>query len=78
MLHAKLAEELEDPGHNPTLNPTAREARIAIREPVLGGERAYVTLRLVELLDLNDALTISVREKWQRVCVSLAHKLVFG
>lgn len=40
----------------PTMDPTAIEARIEIREPLRGGVRAYVVLRPVHLLVLDHAL----------------------
>ncbi|MBN2003978.1 MAG: restriction endonuclease [Anaerolineae bacterium] len=62
----------------PTLDPTAREARIAIREPALGGERGYVVLRPVGMLDLNEMLTTLTGEKQRRACETLARYFVLG
>ncbi|MBN1876798.1 MAG: restriction endonuclease, partial [Anaerolineae bacterium] len=62
----------------PTLDPTAREARIAIREPVGGGDRACVVLRPVGMLDLNEVLTMPSNVKQQRMCHALAQNFVFG
>jgi len=62
----------------PTLDPTAREARIAIREPLTGGDRAYVVLRPVDLLYLNEVLTTFTREKQRRACQILAQQLALG
>jgi len=62
----------------PTLGSTACEARIAIREPLNGGDRAYVVLRPVNLLYLNDMLTNLTGEKQRSACAILARALVFG
>lgn len=62
----------------PTLDPTAREARIAIREPVSGDNRAYVVLRPVDLLYLNQVLTTFTGEKQRRACRVLAQQLALG
>lgn len=62
----------------PTLNPAAREARIAIREPLTGGERAYVALRPVGMLELNEMLTTLTGKEQQRACADLARRLVWG
>jgi len=62
----------------PTLDPTAREARIAIREPLHGDNRAYVVLRPVDLLRLDALLTMPSGMTQQRQCAALAQHLVFG
>lgn len=57
---------------------TLSEARIAIREPLTGGDRAYVVLRPVKLLDLNEGLTMVAGEKQRRACEDLARRLTLG
>lgn len=58
----------------PTLNSASREVRIAIREPLHGHDRAYVILRPVDLLRLNDL--IAGRDA--RAREAYARRLAFG
>lgn len=62
----------------PTLDPTAREARIAIREPLTGGDQAYVVQRPVDLLYLNEVLTTFTGEKQRRARQVFAQQLALG
>jgi 5-methylcytosine-specific restriction enzyme subunit McrC len=50
----------------PTVDATAREQTIAIQEPVWGGERAWVTLRPVNLLRLDQLLRVGAPARSQR------------
>ena len=58
----------------PTISAAAKEARIALHDPVYGGQRAQVVLRPVNLLSLEQMVT----ENKKRECVDYADHLVFG
>jgi 5-methylcytosine-specific restriction enzyme subunit McrC len=62
----------------PTLEPAAREARIAIRDPVHGGNRAYVVLRPVDLGHLSRLVASSIDPQSRRAMKDYAHYLAFG
>jgi 5-methylcytosine-specific restriction enzyme subunit McrC len=61
----------------PTTSP-AREARIAIRDPVGGQRRGLVTLRPVRLDELTELLTMQPTVETMRRRWALAHQLVYG
>ena len=62
----------------PTLDASAREARIGIKDPVYGLGRAQVILRPVNLIELERS--ISAPKSWQseREKAMQARQLVFG
>lgn len=62
----------------PTLDNTAREARIGIRDPVYGSGRAQVILRPVNLLKLERLITAPNSRQSSRDKAALARQLVFG
>lgn len=62
----------------PTLDSSAREARIAIADPVYGANRAYVVLRPVNLLYLADLIAASRRPSTASQGDDYAAQLVFG
>ncbi len=62
----------------PTLDRTAREARIEIREPVLGGGRGNVVLRPVQLAVLAGELNAPSGPVRDRSLAALARGMVFG
>jgi 5-methylcytosine-specific restriction enzyme subunit McrC len=62
----------------PTLEAGAREARIVIRDPVYGDNRAYVVLRPVDLYKLSDLVGSTVGHQGRRACEAFAHYLAFG
>jgi 5-methylcytosine-specific restriction enzyme subunit McrC len=62
----------------PTLDAAAREARIKIRDPVHGGDRAYVVLRPVDLNRLSHLVASRVGYDRWRACETFARYLAFG
>jgi 5-methylcytosine-specific restriction enzyme subunit McrC len=62
----------------PTLDPAAREARIAIRDPVYGGNRAYVVLRPVDLDGLSRLVVSPSDQEARRASKVYARYLAFG
>ncbi len=62
----------------PTLDPTAREARIAISDPVYGYNRAQVILRPVALLRLENMLAAPTNSATIAERQSYAKYLAFG
>jgi len=62
----------------PTLQPGAKEARIAIRDPLYSDDRAYVVLRPVNLLHLERLITTSDGRQQRHACEAFANYLVFG
>jgi 5-methylcytosine-specific restriction enzyme subunit McrC len=62
----------------PTLVAAAREARISIRDPVHGGDRAYVVLRPVDLNRLSNLVASRVGYDRRRACETFARYLAFG
>lgn len=60
----------------PTVDPAAREQALTICEPVRGAPQARVTLRPVNLLELDQLLNAGRRTHSQRV--ELAQRLAFG
>jgi 5-methylcytosine-specific restriction enzyme subunit McrC len=62
----------------PTLDGTASEARIEIREPVLGSGRGSVRLRPVLLTRLARELTAAPGPVRERALADLARELAFG
>ena len=62
----------------PTLTAEAREARILIRDPVHGGDRAYVVLRPVDLNCLAHLIASPIGYRYRQACVTFAHYLAFG
>lgn len=62
----------------PTLENTAREARIEIREPVHGSNRAHVNLRPVHLLHLEKLITSGRSIRHTRERQGYARHLAFG
>jgi 5-methylcytosine-specific restriction enzyme subunit McrC len=62
----------------PTTAPEAREARIEVRFPLHGKERAYVILRPVRLLELEKLLSERGTAHNEKSRIELAEKLAFG
>jgi 5-methylcytosine-specific restriction enzyme subunit McrC len=62
----------------PTLESAAMDQVIAIQEPIYGTSKAYVTLRPVNLIALDDLLNAPDRQSTRRKRVELAQYLVFG
>ncbi len=62
----------------PTLEAEAREARIALHDPVYGTGRAHVVLRPVNLLRLDQLITEQGKIKNERERVAFARWLAFG
>jgi 5-methylcytosine-specific restriction enzyme subunit McrC len=62
----------------PTLDAAAQPARIAIRDPRSGGDRAYIVLRPVDLLRLRDLLTDHAGYRQRQACAAFARYLTFG
>jgi len=62
----------------PTLHPGAKEARIAIRDPLYSDDRAYVVLRPVNLLHLERLISASDGRQQRHACEAFANYLVFG
>jgi 5-methylcytosine-specific restriction enzyme subunit McrC len=62
----------------PTLAAAAQEAKIAIRDPVYGGNRAYMALRPVDLNQLSDLVRSGTGRRSARAKETYAHYLVFG
>lgn len=73
----------QDPGARavilyPTLEDAARESRIAIRDPIYGGDRAQVILRPVNLSHLEKLIAPPRRERPHEASAAFARHLVFG
>lgn len=62
----------------PTVEPTAREARIQIMDPLKGQSRAQVILRPVNLLNLEELIAQPQGMRRTKKCQEFAHYLVFG
>lgn len=62
----------------PTLSGEAREARIDIRDPVLGTARSTVVLRPVDMLELSRLVTIASRAPAADEPRRFAERLCFG
>lgn len=62
----------------PTLDDTARESRIAIRDPVYGSHRAQVILRPVNLSLLERLITAARRRQYDAARTEFARYLAFG
>jgi len=62
----------------PTVEAIAREARIAIRDPIYGADRAKVILRPVNLSYLERLITGPGRHRYQMERSEYAHYLAFG
>lgn len=62
----------------PTLDDTAREARIAINDPVVGSGKAQVILRPVNLIQLEDLISAPRNRKSELAIVVKARYLAFG
>ena len=62
----------------PTLATVAREARIVIRDPVHGGDRAYVVVRPVDLNRLAKLIASPIGYQSRQACATFAHYMAFG
>jgi 5-methylcytosine-specific restriction enzyme subunit McrC len=62
----------------PTLDDTAREARIGIKDPIYGSNRAQVILRPVNLLKLEILISSARSLRSDREKAAMAKQLVFG
>lgn len=62
----------------PTVDASARTQAIVIHEPVRGSPQARVTLRPVNLLELEKLLGAGLTPKVREKCALLAHSLAFG
>src|SRR5438045_3646777 len=62
----------------PTMEAEAREARIALHDPVYGSCRAHVVLRPVNLLQLDQLITGARKMKNERERTAFARWLAFG
>jgi 5-methylcytosine-specific restriction enzyme subunit McrC len=62
----------------PTMEVGAREARIALRDPVYGTGRAHVILRPVDLICLDQLITGERKMKNERERIAFARWLAFG
>jgi 5-methylcytosine-specific restriction enzyme subunit McrC len=62
----------------PTLDTAAREARIVIRDPVDGGNRACVVLRPVDLDRLSHLVRSPIDYRRRQACEALARHLALG
>jgi 5-methylcytosine-specific restriction enzyme subunit McrC len=62
----------------PTMAAAARDARIALRDPVYGGERAQVILRPVYLPRLEELVMGPATHHAEQARYTLAHSLIFG
>lgn len=62
----------------PTVETTAREARIVIRDPVYGDNRAYVDLRPVDLDGLSRLVAAPTNRQGRAAREAYAHYLAFG
>ena len=62
----------------PTIDANAREARIAIRDPVRSHDRAEVTLRPVDLIHLTELISAPARQQAIRARAAYARFLAFG
>ena len=62
----------------PTMETEAREARIALHDPVYGTGRAHVVLRPVNLLKLDQLITEQRKMKNEREHIAFARWLAFG
>jgi 5-methylcytosine-specific restriction enzyme subunit McrC len=62
----------------PTMEAEAREARVAIHDPVYGTGRAHVVLRPVNLLRLDRFITDQGEKRNERERMAFARWLAFG
>jgi 5-methylcytosine-specific restriction enzyme subunit McrC len=62
----------------PTTQVSARESRIAIRDPISEGERAQVILRPVDLMYLEKLITLPRSHQYDAARTAFAHYLAFG
>ncbi|HMR67491.1 MAG TPA: restriction endonuclease [Anaerolineae bacterium] len=62
----------------PTLDATAQEARIEIRDPLYGSGQAQVILRPVNLIRLEQLVSKTTTRQNERERAGLAYDLVFG
>ena len=62
----------------PTMEAEAREARIAIHDPVYGTSHAHVALRPVNLLRLDQFITDQGKKRNERERTAFAKWLAFG
>ncbi len=62
----------------PTMDPSAREARISIKEPVYGKSQAQVILRPVNLLRIEKLISATNNVQTIRDRAMFARQLVFG
>ena len=62
----------------PTMEAEAREARIALHDPVYGTGRAHIVLRPVNLLRLDQLINGERKIKNERERIAFARQLVFG
>jgi 5-methylcytosine-specific restriction enzyme subunit McrC len=62
----------------PTLDSTATDQVIAIQDPLYGTSKAYVALRPVNLIALDDLLNAPASQGTRRKRAELAQYLVFG
>ncbi|HJT59756.1 MAG TPA: hypothetical protein VJ761_24820 [Ktedonobacteraceae bacterium] len=62
----------------PTMQVEAKEAKIILRDPVYGTERAYVVLRPVNLLHLEQLVTGAKTRKNERSCADFARQMALG
>ncbi len=62
----------------PTVQSEAKEARIMLRDPIYGTGRAYIVLRPVNLLHLEQLVTSPKTMKNERERADFARRLAFG
>ena len=62
----------------PTLDTLAQEARIEVREPLVGTAKAEVVLRPADLNRLAELVRPPSSARRTRACTALAHRFVFG
>jgi 5-methylcytosine-specific restriction enzyme subunit McrC len=62
----------------PTLDASATDQTIILKEPVSGLEQARVMLRPVKLLELEELLSASISVERERRCAELAKRFAFG
>jgi 5-methylcytosine-specific restriction enzyme subunit McrC len=62
----------------PTLDSEATDQVIAIQEPIYGTSKAYVTVRPVNLIALDDLLNAPASQSTRRKRAEMAQHLVFG
>jgi 5-methylcytosine-specific restriction enzyme subunit McrC len=62
----------------PTLDVTAKESRIIVRDPVYGSEQARVIVRPVNLTHLEKLIVAPRRRQYDAARATFAHHLAFG